>query len=343
MLRFILIVIVFFSGLYFAFTGTRTGQDFLLDQLVSRAVTGAEGEPFDGLRVFVCGSSSPLPGPDRAQSCIAINAGERLYIVDAGAGSAVNLNLGRIDMGHLEAVFLTHFHSDHIAAIGDFNLNSWVAGRRQPLEIFGPVGVDRVVEGLNELYALDRGYRVAHHGAEMLPPQLHILHPRTIEPGVVLDEAGLVVTAFEVDHSPVDPAMGYRFDYSGRSVVVSGDSVKIDSLIEAAQGADLLLHDAISLPIVKALENAARTAGLERQAKILYDIQDYHAPAASLAEIAEATGVRKLAVYHLVPPPQNFLMENIFERDLPADAILTEDRMIFELPAEATSIRVFAP
>ena len=84
-------------------------------------------------------------------------------------------------------IFLTRLHSDHIAAIGDFNMLSRVVGRAAPLEIIGPAGVERVVAGFNEAYNLDGGYRTAHHGEDLLPPDLHDMHVRTIEAGRVLD------------------------------------------------------------------------------------------------------------------------------------------------------------
>jgi ribonuclease Z len=160
---------------------------------------------------------------------------------------------------------------------------------------------------------------------------------------VILDEDDLRITAFTVDHAPVTPAVGYRFDYRGRSVVISGDSVVTPTLVDAARGADLLLHDAISIPIIQALEKGAKAAGRDRQAKILHDIQEYHAPTSELGDLAEAADVHMLAVYHLVPPPRNFLMKKIFRRDLPDDAVITEDRMVFELPAGGDRIRVVAP
>lgn len=326
---------------YTLLLNTRSGQDFLLDRLVAVALRDTPSSPPEGgLRVFMCGTSSPLPAPNRAQACVAVMADDRLYIIDAGAGSAVIASLGGLPFENLRGLLLTHFHSDHIAAVGDFNLMSWVAGRPRPLTVIGPAGVERVVSGLNELYALDRGYRVAHHGADFIPPELHELTARTIEPGVVLEDSGLIVTAFAVDHSPVKPAVGYRFDYGGRSVAITGDTIVTAGLTEAARGADLLLSDAISLPIIQALESELRAAGRPRPAKIMHDIQDYHASTSSLAEVAERAGVRQLALYHLVPAPRNLLMEKIFLRDLPEGTVLTEDGMIFDLPGGTTEVIV---
>lgn len=338
MLKLITIAGVLLLGIYLAFTETRTGQEFLLKRMAEIAMS-SEPESFAGLRVFMCGTSSPLPARDRAQGCVAVSAGERLFIVDAGAGSAANL--ATEPLNRLEAVLLTHFHSDHIAALADFNLNSWVAGRPRPLRVLGPERVERVVSALNEAYAPDRGYRMAHHGTKLLPPALGTMVAETISPGVILDDNGLLITAFTADHAPVAPAVGYRFDYQGRSVVVSGDTVVSASLLTAARGADLLLQDALSLPIIRALEAAARGAGQDRRAKILSDIQEYHAPASGLLDLAAEVGT--LAVYHLIPPPRNFLMEKIFARDLPGDTVITEDGMIFELPAGSRRIDVRRP
>ena len=137
-----------------------------------------------------------LPAPGRAQACVAVETPDHLYIVDAGSGSAATAQLSGIPLGKLRGILLTHYHSDHISDIGDFNLNSWVAGRPAPLQIIGPEGVGRIVEGLNITYELDRGYRVAHHGAELLNPELGILQSRTIEEGVIVDEDELRITAF---------------------------------------------------------------------------------------------------------------------------------------------------
>ena len=165
-----------------------------------------------------------------------------------------------------------------------------------------------------------------------------MMHAAEIAPGVVLDEGGLRVTAFSVDHAPVSPAVGYRFEYRGRSVAVSGDAVVDESLREGVRGVDLLLQDAISLPIVNALEETNAELGNTRMQKILTDIQDYHAPTGSLDELVTELDVGRLAIYHLVPPPPGGVMKRIFRRDLPPGTLLTEDGMVFDLPAGSDEI-----
>ena len=320
---------------------SRAGQDWLLERVVAAAMKRpAALSQYDGLKVFLCGTSSPLPAPGRAQACVAVLAGESLYLVDAGAGSAQVAALARLPLEHLEAVFLTHFHSDHIAALPEFNLTSCVVGRAKPMVVFGPSGVSEVVDGLNDAYRLDLTYRVAHHGEELLAPKLGVMEAKLMETGTVLDLGDLTITSFQVNHDPVRPAVGYRFDYRGRSVVISGDATITPGLIDAATGADLLLQDSLSLPIVKSLEKASAGSRME---KIFFDIQDYHAHTSDLSALVAKSGVRQLVLYHLVPPPQNALFEKIFSRDLPEGTILSQDGMLFELPIGSEKVKVITP
>ncbi|REJ74072.1 MAG: MBL fold metallo-hydrolase [Acidobacteria bacterium] len=308
-------------------------QQFEAQAAASRALV----DP-GALRVFVCGSASPLGA--QPEACVAVIAGGRIFLVDIGGGTGANLALGGIPLEHLRGVFLTHFHSDHISGLGDVNLASWVAGRSDALTVYGGGGVERVVAGFNEAYALDRRYRTEHHGAEMLPPATGPMQAKAVEPGVVLEHDGVKVTAFEVDHDPIAPALGYRFDYRGRSVVVSGDTVKTDGLIAAAKGADLLLHDAMALPVVQLLAAARAETGPPRLAKLLQDIQTYHAPVADVVAAAEAAQVRKLVLYHLVPAAVNPMVQAAFRQGLPEGAEIAADGQLYELPADSEAIEM---
>lgn len=300
----------------------------------------AIAQEFDGLKITLCGTSSPIPAPGRAQACVAVETPEHLYIVDAGSGSAATANLSGVPMGKLRGILITHFHSDHISDIGDFNLNSWVAGRPEPLQIIGPRGVDRIVDGFNMAYELDRGYRVAHHGAELLNPELGTLQSKTIEEGVVVDQDGLRITAFEVSHPPIEPAFGYRLDYGGRSVVISGDSLVTNKIVEISNGADVVLHDAMSLQLVRGAAGMARTTGNPRLATVLQDIQDYHATTEDLNRLSSEAEIGQLALYHLVPAPRNAMALRAFSNDIPEGALLTEDGMVISLPAGSEQIGI---
>ena len=300
----------------------------------------AIAQEFDGLKITLCGTSSPIPAPGRAQACVAVETPEHLYIIDAGSGSAATANLSNVPMEKLRGILITHFHSDHISDIGDFNLNSWVAGRPEPLQIIGPTGVERIVDGFNMAYELDRGYRVAHHGAELLNPELGTLQSKTIAEGVIVDQDGLRITAFEVSHPPIEPAFGYRLDYGDRSVVISGDSLVTDKIVEISNGADVVLHDAMSLQLLRGAAGMARTTGNTRLATVLQDIQDYHATTEDLNRLSSEAEIGQLALYHLVPAPRNAMALRAFSNDIPEGALLTEDGMVISLPAGSEEIGI---
>ena len=326
------------------------------DEIFSRVAKSTMGQTQDALmaddalRAVVCGSSSPFPDARRAKACIAIIAGGKIYFVDTGPQSYSRVALLRLPVGSIGGIFLTHFHSDHIADLGEFNMNSWILGRTAPMDVYGPPGVERVVAGFSEAYALDQAYRTAHHGADVanselwkmiahpiaLPGEITAAHDRT---AVVLDDGALKVTAIEVNHEPIEPAYGYRFDYKGRSIVISGDTIKHMPLAAAAQGADVLFHEAQAQHMVIALQESARASNNKRFTKIMGDIQNYHTSPVEAAEIANKAGVKLLVLYHLTPTVANMLTERMFVRGVAearkGDWLLSKDGTIVELPLNA--------
>ena len=275
---------------------TESGQDALFERAAS-TMLGQTPAPPDGLRVVICGSASPLGNdPTRAQACIAVLTPEHFFLFDVGARSPQRIGQARLPMRRLNGIFLTHFHSDHIAGLPDVNLTSWVQGRSSNLEVYGPAGVETVVAGMNLAYQLDRGYRTAHHGSELLPPENGAMSGVTIATdGIAWQDELLTVTAFPVTHDPIEPAVGYRVDYRGRSVVISGDTVATESLFEAAAGADLLLHDALSRAMLDPMIETAEANQVPIMPTIMRDVIDYHADSLSLEEPARAAGIRQLA------------------------------------------------
>jgi ribonuclease Z len=263
----------------------------------------------DGLHVTLCGAGGPLPDPVRSGPCVAIVAGDSLYLVDAGSGAARNLVTVGLPPARVDGVFFTHFHSDHIDGLGELGLQRWTGGsHRLPLPLYGAEGIDEIAEGLNRAYRLDSVYRTAHHGPEVVPPTgagfraIGFAEPATGEGTLVLDENGLRVTMFKVDHPPILPAVGYRFDYAGRSVVVSGDTNKSANLEFFAADVDLLVHEALSPELMGIIERAASAAGNRTVTKIAADVLDYHASPREVAEIAAAVEADHLLFYHIVPP-----------------------------------------
>jgi ribonuclease Z len=305
----------------------------------------------DGLHVALCGSGSPLPDLRRASACTAVIAGKDLYVVDIGPGSERKLELMRLNPGTVKAVFLTHSHSDHIGDLGELMLKRWSGGaRKMPLDVYGPDGVEIVVQGFNNAYSLDTAYRIRHHGPETVPPSgagggaKTFSFPPGKEETVVLSEAGLKVTAFRVDHTPVEPAVGYRFDYKGRSVVISGDTRSVPSLTQQARKADLLVIEALQPKMVGNLKEEANTVGRTNIAKILGDIPSYHTSPEDAAKIAAQAGVNHLLLTHIVPPLPVSELKPAFlgntQKIFKGPLTIGEDGMLFSLPAGNQNIQM---
>jgi len=327
------------------FWSSESGQDTLLKRVMTMAFNPTVPETVDGLTVTVCGSASPLGNaPDRAQACIAVVTPDHFFLFDVGARSPSRIRSAALPSARITGVFLTHFHSDHIADLPSFALNSWIQGRASALQVYGPPGVDQVVEGFNRAYQLDRGYRSAHHGTALLPLEAAQMQAQSFTPGeIVWRDDDLTITSFPVEHPPIDPAVGYRVDYKGRSVVISGDTNAANALFEAAQNADVLFHDALSRTVLDPMIEVASELGVERMQKIMVDVIDYHADASSLPRAAKAAGIRQLVFYHMVPVPVNDLTAKMFMRNLPDDIILAQDLHTFVLPAGSTDIIVHEP
>ncbi len=336
-------------------------QDAILRRAIAHALASTRNDLLapDALRIVLCGTGNPLADRNRAAACTAVFAGGNIYLVDIGPGAWKNLALWHIPAARIAAVMLTHFHSDHIGDLGEANLESWAQGRDHPLRVYGPPGVEQVVGGFEQAYALDEGYRVAHHGAALMPPANWQMQPLTVTistpagvspcaggSATVLEENGLKITAFTVDHSPVAPAYGYRFDYRGRSAVISGDTIKCANLVAEATGADVLIHEAQSAQLVELIQDEAERIGNARVAKIMSDIRRYHTTPTDAAAEANQAGVQLLVLSHIGPPTSNVIARIAFMRGVaevrPSGVLLGYDGLLLTLPADSKDIGISA-
>jgi len=324
----------------------------VMRQAVARNLTGDPVAALpDGLHVGLCGTGSPLPDPKRNGPCTLVIAGKRMFVVDTGDSAAKGLSMMGFMPARAEAVLLTHFHSDHIDGLGGVMLQHWAGGgAKAPLPVYGPTGVDSVVQGLMAAYTLDRGYRIAHHGPAVVPPEGFGGEARPFAvpaPGtetVLIQDPDLKVTAFAVDHAPVEAAVGYKFVYKGRSVVISGDTAPSPAVAAAAKGADVLVHEALSPSLVALQGEAARKAGRGNIAKVFHDIPDYHTSPEDAAKIAQTAGVRYLVLTHIVPALPLDALEGPFLGDarkrFDGRLRVGRDGDFLSLPANGDTIRL---
>ena len=283
-------------------------RDAIAMNLIQRGADAAmtrnvmAGLSADQLHVGFCGTGSPLPSRERAAACTVVIAGGKLFVFDMGGGSGNNLSLMGMPLDKIVGVWLTHLHSDHFEGLGPFTLQRWAgSSAKTPLQVFGPEGVMEITEGLNAVYRIDSTYRIAHHGEAVVPQSGFGMTGAAVSPGVVYDTDGIKITAFAVDHDPIKPALGYRVDWNGKSVTISGDTAFTPALAAAAKDSDLFVSELLSQRMVKILENTSRKVGNPNRAKIFSDIQNYHISPEQAADVAKAANVGMLAFTHIVP------------------------------------------
>jgi ribonuclease Z len=249
--------------------------------------------PAEDLRVTLLGTGNPRPVMSRFGPSILVEAGKEKLVFDCGRGATQRLYQLKIPFTQVTGLFLTHLHSDHTVGIPDLWLTGWVMGRDTPLPVWGPEGTKAMMEHLQEAYAFD--IHIRRDVDTKLPAAGARVVAKDVEEGLVFDNGGVRVTAFLVDHGEIKPAFGYRVDYGGHSVTMSGDTRPSENLIKFARGTDVLIHEVID---PEGFLEMAGTDTAEQRRKIIE-----HHTTPEQAGIVFTRVKPKLAVYsHIVPP-----------------------------------------
>jgi ribonuclease BN (tRNA processing enzyme) len=276
------------------------------------AVAGAALWPWpaigqrDKMRLILLGTGGG-PRPRRANSAPAqvILFNDTAYVVDCGDGVARQLVFAGVPLPRLRHIFLTHHHSDHNADYGNLILLAWAAGLRTRVDAWGPPPLEKMTKQFFDMNAYDILTRIADEGRVPLVPLVHV--HELDKGGLVMQDENVKVTAALVHHPPVVPAFGYRFDARDRSIVISGDTAPSDNLIELAQGADVLVHDALYVPGVDRL-----VAGVPNATSLKQSIMSHHTTAEDAGRVAQAAGVKTLVLSHLVPPEDSTVTDQMW-------------------------------
>jgi ribonuclease Z len=239
------------------------------------------------------GTGVPQPTIDRFGPSTLVEAGGQYFLFDCGRGVTQRLWQQKVELGKVNRLFLTHLHSDHTVGIPDLWLTGWLPtafGRRNsPFQVWGPAGTAEMMEGLRMAYSWD--IRIRSQEINKADTGIMVL-THTVKEGVMYDQGGIKVTAFFVDHADfIDSAFGYRLDYGGHSVVISGDTRYNENLIKYAKGVDVLIHE-----VAVAKDELTKKSAITRQ------ILSYHTSPEQAGKVFSQVNPR-LAVYtHIAMP-----------------------------------------
>jgi ribonuclease Z len=295
------------------------------------------------MEILFCGTGSPRHGKKRGQPCLGIIAGGQFIIIDAGQGSSDRLQEMGAPWAQISAIFLTHFHSDHMSGLGELINGSWRYRRKIHLHVYGPKGTKKLVKDFAAVNEPDIRDRTFYGSEKDLLKEFAYAKPHTfaiakddMSAHMVYEKNGLVVKAFLVEHPPWKESYGYRIEYKGNIVVVSGDTKYSKRVETQAQGADLLIHEAFSERLIEAAAIASDELGVHPDGKTIRHIIRTHTGSRDAAKIARDAGVKQLVLTHIIPPLPNWITERIFLSGLDeiydGDIVLAEDGLRIYLP-----------
>jgi len=309
------------KGLFFA-----VSAGYLSLLLEPSAVQAA---PPDNLKVVLLGTGGgPAVNLEQFGASTLIEAGSERFLFDCGRGATLRLTQVGVPIGSISRLFLTHLHSDHVVQIPDLLLTGWAgSGRRIPLEVWGPEGTREMMDHIQQAFAFDIHMR--RDVDQSAPGDGIKVVSHDIKEGIVFDEQGVKVTAFLVDHGRVAPAFGYRVDYRGHSVALSGDTRFSENLIRFAQGVDVLVHEVVDAETVRARSTDPK--GSERRIS-------HHTTPEEAGEVFTRVKPR-LAVYSHAPNGESVITQTRKTYAGPLQG--SEDMLTIEI-GEKVDVRHFA-
>src|SRR6266850_6218863 len=246
------------------------------------------------MRATLLGTGSPPPNPKRRGPATLVTVGDAdRFLVDAGSGVGVQLVQAGVRPYDWPPVFITHHHSDHVIDLGHLLVTRWITGQNAPFEVWGPAGTKRQMDKLLDYLDWDIEIRRAHM-TKRDRPRVAVTE---IEEGKILEAGGVTVSAFGVDHDPVKPAFGYRFEGGGRRIAISGDTRPSENLIRWSQGVDCLIHECCEMSKTSWFPGCGWPT-LEAKIK---GLASYHTQPEDIGRVAKDANPGKLVITHMMP------------------------------------------
>jgi ribonuclease Z len=279
--------------------------------------------------VTLLGTGCPQVHAHRSGPASLVQTGGMSFLVDCGSGVTQRMAAAGVSCAGLDALLLTHLHSDHLVDLYQLVISSWHQGRERPQRIFGPAGTRTFAQAVMEAWRKERDLRIAW---ECRPSTAGLeLEITEIEEGVLWDAGGLRISAFEVDHGPVKPAFGFLFETAKARVAFSGDTTACDRLVSAAKNVDLLVHECF-------IHRHMARGRMSEQG--LANVAAYHTLSSEVGKVAAGAGAGMLLLHHFVPAEfdRDALLREV-RGDFTGPLVIGEDLLSVDVPSRAVAYR----
>ncbi|ULO05234.1 MBL fold metallo-hydrolase [Paenibacillus sp. 19GGS1-52] len=256
------------------------------------------------LKVILLGTGTPRAFQGRAKAGVVVLAGDKTFLVDCGGATVDQLIKAGVMPQRISDVLFTHHHSDHNSGFFDVFISSWrthvnanqvFQGRSKPMNVYGPTTTQEIIGKMRLAFDFDVNLRINYNLSADEGANINYIESNE---GVIYEHEGIKITAFEVDHKPVYPAIAYKFEYNGKAVVISGDTIPVDNMVKYSEGIDLLVHESYNKIWLDALIEK-----FPDQATSLANPAKYHSTTLEVAEMAQQAGVKHLVLTHHIPAP----------------------------------------
>jgi ribonuclease BN (tRNA processing enzyme) len=253
-----------------------------------------------GTKLVLLGTAAgPVPGRTRMMTSHVMLSNGSAYMLDCGMGCTDNFARTGIPFGALKSIFITHHHADHNIEYGPLLVVGWIQGLRLDVRAFGPPPLKQMTEDYLRAYKQTIDFWAEDF---KMKPITAVNVQEISAAGPVTQDDNVKVSAILVEHPPVKPALGYRFDFKDRSIAFSGDTAPLEAVAVMAKGADVLVHETMYVPAVE--KYIRGQVALGRPVKVedfMAHMKADHTPVEDVGRIAAEAGVKTLVLSHLTP------------------------------------------
>ena len=259
------------------------------------------------MQLTLLGTGCPSVDYKRFGPSNLISTNNAKVLVDCGSGVTQRLNQIKISSADIDALMLTHLHSDHIVDLYQLIISSWHSYRVKPWIIYGPKGTKNFINKIMNAWRDERTQRINYEARSSI--QAFNIITKEFKNVGNLKIKDLKITYFEVDHKPVKFAYGFNFFHNKKKLTISGDTKPCENIMKFGQNSDVLLHEVY-------IDGEIRETNKMRTKKTLHNVREYHTPSTMVGKVAKIANCKKLVLTHLVPTKFN---ENNLKKTVKAD------------------------